>query len=389
METSHHGRIFEKKYTIYEGPLPWYSISRKADAMDSGEVKRILFFVESFATGVYSVVRDIACGLPGDSFNVLIVHSIRPDTPPGYTNDFSFQHIQLHYLPMDTPAASVRALGKLRKIIASYQPDVVHLHSSKAGFIGRLAVRDSSRRRVFYSPHGFSFLRRDVGMLKRRIFFLLELAADRIGRGTIIAVSQGELAEALKITSRAQAVNNFIDVSPIPKAGRERSGMPIIATCGRIMPQKNPALFNELALRFPDCRFLWIGDGPVKHELTAPNITVTGFMTRKEAMELVSRALIYVQPSLWEGMPVSVLEAMAAGVPVVASDIIGNRDIINHGKTGLLCRPGDLSTFAEAVGELLGHRELRETIGSQAREYVMKYHDYQSALLKYQELYLT
>lgn len=357
--------------------------------MADEEKKRILFVVESFATGVYSVVRDIACGLPGEQCSILVVHSIRSDTPSSYASDFARPHIRLHYLPLGSPISSVRGIFKLRNIIASFQPDVVHLHSSKAGFIGRLAVRNSRSRKIYYSPHGFSFLRRDVGKLKRKLFFLLELFADRIGGGTIIAVSQGELAEALRITSHARVINNFIEMPRIPQSIRQAEGKPIIATCGRIMPQKHPAMFNALALKFQNCRFLWIGDGPLRHELTANNMIVSGFLSRKEAMELVSRAIMYVQPSLWEGMPVSVLEAMAAGVPVAASDIIGNRDIIRHGKTGLLFPPDDLIACVEAVAELLEHRELRETIGRQAREYVREHHDYQKALQQYQELYFT
>lgn len=343
----------------------------------------VLYVVESFSTGVYAIIRDIASKLDPKSFHIHIIHSLRPDSPTGYEQELHFDHITLEYIPMDGLINYMKALKSIKHRISQFKPDVIHLHSSKGGFIGSLAAKGHGR--LFYSPHGFAFLRTDVSRVKQRIFFLAEKWIRIIAGGTIIAVSDGELEEALRIGNHAVVINNFIDIRQLPE--RVQADRRQIITTGRISHQKNPLLFNSVAQHFPEISFVWVGDGPLRSTLTSSNITVTGYVSRGEALGLISQATIYMQTSKWEGMPVSVLEAMAIGLPIVATNIIGNRDLISHGEDGLLCRADDADSCTKAIRQLLEDSEYAQNLGARARRKAAESFNIDGAIAQYEHLY--
>jgi glycosyltransferase involved in cell wall biosynthesis len=98
-------------------------------------------------------------------------------------------------------------------------------------------------------------------------------------------------------------------------------------------------LFNEIAQSFAtdsSVRFLWIGDGELRQQLSAPNIGITGWLPRDEVMQQLQNLDVYLSTSLWEGMPLSVLLAMCAGKPLVLYDCVGNRDLVEKGRGGFI-----------------------------------------------------
>lgn len=351
---------------------------------DTEKKTKLLYVVESFSTGVYAIVRDIACNLDPTKFELLIIHSLRDDSPKHPEKDFSQEHITLRYLPMGSPKEYLPAVRALRKVIKEFRPDCIHLHSSKAGFLGRLAAKGMCRH-LLYSPHGFSFLRTDVGSVKRWIFFQLEYWINRYLPSKIIAVSEGEREYALRITKNAIVINNFIDTAIFQEDEHHTSET--IVTCGRIAPARNPSLFNQIAKTLPELEFIWVGDGPLRDLIDAPNIKVTGFVSRDEAITYVKRSCMYVHTSLWEGMPVAILEAMAARKPVVASNVVGNKDLIIDGFTGFLCDPSTSKQFVSRIMELQTSYSLRTSLGTHARKYVETHHDVKTAVAAYQAVY--
>ncbi len=345
---------------------------------------KVLYVVESFSTGVYAIVRDIACNLDPNRFEVLIIHSLRDDSPSTIAEDFAQANISLLYIPMSSSKEYVTSIKKIKRAAKEFGPDAIHLHSSKAGFLGRLALK-GFKVPFIYSPHGFSFLRTDVSSFKRWIFFQLEYWINKVKKSVVVPVSEGEKAHALRFTKNVQLIDNFIDTRAFEGEVEEEKGS--VATCGRISPQKNPRLFNEIAKALPDLTFHWIGDGPLRGELTASNIIITGLLSHKEAIAHVKRCSLYVQTSLWEGMPVSILEAMAASKVCVASNVVGNRDIIRDGETGFLCDPAYPEEFVQHIRTLSFDDALRNTIGSNAKAYIAKNHELYQAVGKYEELY--
>ena len=161
---------------------------------------------------------------------------------------------------------------------------------------------------------------------------------------TTISCSPGEHQETLKLTKRATYVNNGIDTAELDKmlTKVEKVNHPFtVFTLGRICYQKNPGLFNSIAEAMPDTKFLWIGDGELREKLQSPNIEITGWTDREKALALSMNADVFILTSLWEGLPISLLESMYMKKLCVVSDVIGNHDVIHKGENGFVCRTVD------------------------------------------------
>jgi glycosyltransferase involved in cell wall biosynthesis len=193
------------------------------------------------------------------------------------------------------------------------------------------------------------------------------------------------MQQALRITKNSIVINNFIDMVIFKDDDQPQSDT--IITCGRITAARNPVLFNAIAKKLPQHTFIWVGDGPLRGEIDASNIIVTGLLPRQEAIIHIKKACIYVQTSKWEGMPVAVLEAMAAAKPVVASDVVGNRDLIIDGVTGFLCDPSSVDQFVKRILELKSSEVLRRSLGTHAKAQIEAHHDVRKAIAEYQANY--
>lgn len=315
------------------------------------EKKRILFVVEAMGGGIFTYVVELANQL-AKVYDIYIAYAVRPQTPENF-KDYFDSRIHLKEVKSFTrsihPVKDMKAFFELRRIEKEISPHVIHLHSSKAGAIGRWAF-NGRRIPLFYTPHGYSFLMSNYGFVKRLMFRTVEqLSAKRAC--VTISCSRGEYLESLKLGEKAVYVDNGINTEAMEdlvcQAGPETPHPFTVFTIGRICYQKNPALFGRIAGLLPDVHFLWIGDGELKEELNSPNIEITGWLERKEAIRRAMSADVFLLTSLWEGLPMSLLEAMYMKKLCVVSDVIGNRDVIHTGVNGYVCRKPE--EFAAAI----------------------------------------
>lgn len=335
---------------------------------------RVLQLCESFGGGNYSSVTLICNGLAERGHEVHLGFSRRAETPADFAAHLH-PGVVLHELRMTrsiSPATDLRSLFELLALMRRVDPQVIHLHSSKAGFLGRVAGSLSGRNRTtFYSPRGLSFLQMDASANKRRLFRWLEWGAARLG-GTLVACSQGELEQIRdNIAPRSSVlIENAVPVAMVPAKQARADGKVRIGTAGRISAARNPVLFAALAarLRGNGVEFVWIGGGEEadRARLEQSGVTVSGWLTRPEALARVSELDIYIQTSLWEGMPIAVIEAQVAGIPAVVTDILGNRDIVADGETGYVCRNED--ELAARLRQLIAEPQTRALLGQRARQ---------------------
>lgn len=317
---------------------------------------KILHIVEAFGGGVFSFFVDLINNTSED-FEIVIAYSVRNQTPEDFKKyfkrDVKFIEVK-NFTRSVNPIKDLKAFFELKKIIKKEMPNIIHLHSSKAGFLGRFAA-NGKKVKMLYNPHGFSFLMQNTSKLKRFIY----LIAEKIGalrKCTIIGCSKGEYEEALKLTKNAICINNGVDIINMNEEVKELTKKEIdfnnlkICTSGRIGYQKNPKLFNDIAMAFPNIQFTWIGDGELRNELTSSNINITGWKERDEVLKLVNENDIFILTSLWEGLPISLLEAMFLNKVCMVSNCIGNRDVIKTGKNGFVCN--DKSDFEKAIKNL-------------------------------------
>lgn len=323
-------------------------------------MKKILHVAEPFASGVLNYFLDITrCQV--EEYEVYILYGVRPMTPVNVETLFDRR---IHLIRIESfhgalgTALNPKAYWDVYKMYRRIKPDIVHFHSSASGFIGRwvLPIR---RIPAFYTPHGYSFLMQNVSRLKRYVYWFMEyISAQRPCK--TIACSEGEYKEAIKLSKNATYVNNGINIHELFPFVRPLSiGKPLAKVCtsGRILYQKNPRLFNKVAALLPEMQFIWIGGGELQSELTSPNIKVTGWVEREKVLELIRDADIFILPSLWKGLPISLLEAMFLKKICLVSDVIGNRDVIKSGVNGVICNEAqDYATMIRKIvdGEIDG-----------------------------------
>lgn len=307
-------------------------------------MKKVLHIVESFGSGVFSFLVDLINSTDKD-FEIIVAHGIRTETLDNFKEYFS-DRVKFIKVKNFTRNISLTkdfaALLEVKKIIKNEKPDIIHLHSSKAGIIGRFAT-NGKKTKMFYNPHGFSFLMKNCSKIKRTIYWCIE-KIGALRKCTIVGCSAGEYEEALKLNKNSICINNGINIEKIKKETRNFSKYKPdfsnlrICTSGRIGFQKNPEMFDKIAKSFPNMKFTWIGDGDLKEKLTSKNIEVTGWKTREEALKIVNEHDIFILTSLWEGLPISLLEAMFLKKLCIVTDVIGNRDVIEQEKNGFVIK---------------------------------------------------
>jgi hypothetical protein len=365
-------------------------------------MKKVVYVVESFAAGVYSFLYDL-CNSVSEDYEVVIIYSLRKRTPENFRDDFDprIRFIETKMCRGLNPRENIKSLIQLKKILKAEHPDIIHLHSSKAGFLGRLAcfANRFDMDKVFYNPHGFSFLQTNESKFKRKLFYGLEWFASKLG-GHIVACSKGEYEEALKISKKCMKINNGIDTSKIDEIisennlnefrkkrniNNKRKNLKI-ATVGRICYQKNPELFNEIAKNMTQYDFLWIGDGELMDKLTADNIKITGWTERKQVIRELIDIDIFILTSLWEGLPISLLEAMYIGKPSIVTNVIGNKDVVKHNFNGYIAN--NLSEFIHEIKHIASNNIIQDTeFVNRVRASILEEYDKNRMVKKYIYIY--
>lgn len=368
--------------------------SRESEASDgeyqmNSNRKKLLYVAEAMGGGVFTFLVGL-CNELVDYYDIYVAYGIRTQTPDDFRKYFDDRVHLIRVRNFERsidPRHDLGAFRELRKIADKVKPDLIHLHSSKAGVLGRWAF-NGRKIPLFYTPHGYSFLMSNYNVPKRFSYKMVEkLSAFR--KCTTISCSEGEHQETLKLTENAMFVNNGINVDEIQRMidtiGPCESGEFNVFTLGRICFQKNPSLFNEIAMQLPDVRFVWIGDGELRGELTAPNIEVTGWMSREEALRRSMASDVFVLTSLWEGLPMSLLESMYMGKMCLVNDVIGNRDVIRSGINGYVCK--DANEFVAAIRGVLDDPAKTREITAQARKDILEKYNTRVMAERYRKIY--
>jgi glycosyltransferase involved in cell wall biosynthesis len=351
---------------------------------------RILHVVEATIAGVRTHVQVVTAGLDQRRFQSVVACPLRRENACGddqfvnYLTSVGIPIVPVAMRRSISPRADMAALWRLVGVLQSQRFDVIHLHSSKAGFLGRLAARISgASAAVIYSPHGLSFLG-NQSPAKRRLYLALERIAGRLC-DRIIAVSASEhqiIAQAGLISpDRIVQIENGIPPIVLP-AGFDRSAMrrtlgqpadaPLIGTVARLSTQKNPGLFLKAAAQVlrdqPAARFVWCGAGELLETASAcaRDLGIAAaccFLGHRNDAHQVLAALDYFWlTSDYEGLPLAPLEAMALRVPIIATDVVGTRDLLASG-AGLLVPRGDATALATATIRLARAPERAAALG--------------------------
>jgi glycosyltransferase involved in cell wall biosynthesis len=289
------------------------------------------------------------------------------------------------------PVADVHVLVQLIRLIRRERFTVVHTHSAKGGFLGRLAAWLCRTPIVVHTFHGFSvhdFMSRS----RRRVYLLLDRAVRPMAH-EYFAVSPRVAQQAVQLRFAApgsvSVVPSAIDLDAIPHGDGEMAGarqelgipraVPVVGTVGRIDFAKAPLDFvrmaAEVARTHPRTRFVMVGDGPLEEQAQREarrlgvSVQFTGF--RGDAPRIAGAFDVFVISSLYEGLGRALTEALASGRPVVATAVNGVPDLVEPGSTGLLAKSAEPAALADCVRWLLDHPAQARRMGEQGRDRVL------------------
>lgn len=306
-------------------------------------MKKILMVCEAFGGGVFTYVSQL-CNDMVDDFEVFLAYSIRPQTPKDYKE---FLDKRVHLIEVKNFSAKgltnifndIRIIKELRDIEKKVHPDVIHLHSSVAGGMGRLAFR-GKKYTVIYTPHGYAHILMGGGV-KCRMYGFMEVILGKISNAITLTCCESEDMVAKGITKRTAYIEtgvNLTDLSAslndIEPVKREKF---TVFTLGRVCKQKQPQLFNRIAELVPEARFIWIGNGELEDQLTASNMEVTGWKPRKDALAMAKGADVFILCSLGEAIAMSLIENMYLKKLILVSNTMGNKSVIQDGVNGYVC----------------------------------------------------
>lgn len=273
------------------------------------------------------------------------------------------------------PVKDLLALVKLTRFMRQGRYHVVHTHSSKAGILGRVAARLAGIPVVVHTVHGWGFYDGQHPAM-RALYIALEKLADRCcDRLVVVSRLNADkgLAVGISRPEKYVTIHASIDVDRYahpttdPAAVRAAlgipAGVPVVGTVGRLSPQKAPLDWMQaaavVAQAIPEARFVYVGDGPLRPQVEslvaelglADRVILAGL--RRDVPDLLGILDVFALSSRWEGLPLVIPQAMAAGVPVVCTRVDGTEEAIADGVTGLLVPPAQPRALGESIVSLL------------------------------------
>ncbi|WP_309089151.1 glycosyltransferase [Domibacillus sp.] len=360
---------------------------------------KILIITECLAGGVLTYLNNICDEFDKEKNQISIIYSPKEQTPPLelLRNKFG-ENVELNMVKFrrKNPKDYFKLYNYYKNCINNFQPDIVHYHSTFSGAIGRIINALSKKHEkihTFYTPHGYSFLKMDNNLVVNKLFLYLEKVLAKLDKETItLPISMSEYKYSLQLTEKTVLVSTGINSKLIDKITESINNAdystPVIVSLGRLSNQKNPKLFLDIALACKEkglrVKFLWIGDGElrgfvenfIKEKQLNGYVEILGWLPYEKAIKrLKQEGTIYIQTSLWEGLPLTILEAMYLRKPVIVNNAPGNIDPIIHGENGYIGK--SVSDFVNYIENLINDKELYRKLSYKAKckvneEYLME-----------------
>lgn len=265
----------------------------------------------------------------------------------------------------------------LARYMRKHRISIVHTHSSKAGIVGRWAAKFAKVPIIIHTVHGWSFHEYMSRPLKALYVFLEQCTAWVTTRFIVVSSQdkQKGLEHHIGIEQQYELIRYGIEINEFYKKSSfaEKKDKQVVGMIACLKPQKNPLDFIQAAEMIAKTNkaveFICVGDGGLRQKIEkeierkglGAQVSLLGWRT--DISDLIAQMDIVVLCSLWEGLPIALLEAMAAAKPIVAYNTDGVREVVQHNKNGYLIEPGDAMGFATKIQELLADKQLAKAMG--------------------------
>lgn len=370
----------------------------------------ILYGLEAASGGALKHLTYLVTHLSKEKFDITVILSnLRKDIKEHEINQIKSTGVKLIFLPIKREIcfSDLIILYKLFIYIRNNKFHIVHAHSSKAGVLFRIAGKLNQVPLILYTPHCFYFQSKQG--LKKWFFITIERIIGKITDGII--VSDNELIQLkenrIVPLTKSNNINNAIDFNECKQNLLEEktkdlfkipSNSKVVTAIGRLTKQKDWTTFiyaaNEVLKVYPDVFFLIVGEGELYYDLKKlvlelkiqSRIILTGYVA--DVYKIFGITDIYVNTSLWEGLPYVLLEAMHYKKPIITTNPDGERGIIIDTVTGLTSPVKDYKTIAQKILLLLKDRILAENLANNINAILPKKYSFEYFIREHENLYL-
>lgn len=378
--------------------------------------KKLVIITEALGGGVRRHVVSLLENLDKDKFDIYFMYNLgRADEVmkkrlPSI-KDLGVKLIEIDNFKRDIGLHDVKAFMNIYKELKKIKPDIVHCHSSKAGVLGRIAGKLARIRKIYYTPHAYIMQNPNTSKNKKIVFESIERLLSRYFTTKTINVSNGEKQFAIesKIDKDGKfevIYNGICDIEEVNNETKDRLRKEfkintndfIIGTIARMDEQKNPDLFIDIAKSvLKECKnvkFIYVGDGKLYEHISRrvldedinESVILTGF--RSDTDEILSIFDLFLTTALYEGMPYALIEACRAGVPIVATDVIGNNEIVINEKNGMIYDINNIEMCTKKICKVFCD-STRKSLSRHARDRFNQNFNIVNMILKLEKMYFN
>ncbi|MFQ7233610.1 MAG: glycosyltransferase [Enterococcus hulanensis] len=345
--------------------------------------KKVLLISESMGGGLRKHVVQLINCLDKQKYELYFIHGTKT-TDAVFLEEYEGLKRNATVIPCESFTREIdlkndlKTLCFIMKKIKEIEPDIVHCHSSKAGAIGRLAAKKEGIKKIFYTPHAYSFLAPEFSDKKKQMFIFIERFLSRYATCLTFCVSEGEKKEALKhkvdVSKKFKVIYNglpevdFFESQSI----KEELGLSpdtfLVGNNARMSEQKNPILFFEIAKQLSklndNYHFVWAGEGPLYEQVRCfiedNNLKNKTHLLgdRSDSEYLVKGYDLFLITSKYEGFPYAPIEALRAGVPVTGTHVNGISEVIVENINGYSFDPNNIYRAVQVIDNLFNDRTL-------------------------------
>lgn len=375
---------------------------------------KLVIISETLKDGVGKHISDLMTNLDKTKYEIHVIHSNRridanfikaKQSLKGQVNFYEVEDL----VRKISIVKDIKSYNKIKNIVKQIKPGIIHCHSSKAGVIGRLVAKRLKVNRCYYTPHGYAIANTNFSNKKRSLYKFIESFLAKYFTTMTVHVSCGEnqLAVDHKIVENNKSVVIYNGISKTSKLTKSKQMLKqeiglskddvIIGYVARIDQGKNPYEFINIAKQVlsknMNVKFIWIGEGVLKESVQGyidnkgleDEILLLGF--KQKVDDYLNILDIYLTTSLYEGLPYTLVEASRAKLPIVASDVIGNNEVVESEVNGYLYNIGDVKEAARKLELLIKDEKLRRKLGQEGHKLFLENYTIKKMIKAHEALY--
>ncbi|MCC0725557.1 glycosyltransferase family 4 protein [Clostridioides sp. ZZV14-6045] len=377
---------------------------------------KIALISEALGGGVRRHIIDLMENLDKDKFDIYFLYNYHRADDIMQEKISNLINLGVHLVEIKNLSNKIGlndifALKNIYRELKKINPDIVHCHSSKAGAVGRIAAKFVGVKFIYYTPHAYIFQNIKLSRMKKEIYIFIEKILSRYFTTKTINVSVGEKNYALNCNidkndkfiviyngvKENYSISNILIKNKLKKEFDVDKESMVVGVVSRVDEQKDPNTFINIAKytlnKYSNVKFIYVGDGDlyksmkecVLHERLEEKILFTGF--RKDTEDILSIFDIVLTTSLYEGMPYVLVESLASSLPIIATDVIGNNEIVVNNKNGLLFEVGNHIQGFDCLEKLLENKNMIKSMRLKSLEIYEEKFTLDIMMNEYEKLY--